>query len=132
MSHRSGEAEDATIADLAVTTLRSNQNPGLCRALTDGKNPDKLIRIEEEDERRIRWGKYSTHVRPAPALCQSGKARFLKQAPTSPRAFGQVKRFHFDFMPLKICINVSGSRVNPSAQCRPWEILLVECDKQIS
>ena len=46
-SHRSGETEDATIADLAVAMAPARSRPARCRAPTASAKYNQLLRIEE-------------------------------------------------------------------------------------
>ncbi len=64
MSHRSGETEDATIADLAVATGCGQIKTGsLARADRTAKY-NQLIRIEEELDRQARYAGRSVLLRP--------------------------------------------------------------------
>jgi len=66
ISHRSGETEDTTIADLAVATLAGHLKTGSgCRGERIAKF-NRLLRIEEELGHRARFaGKAAFHVSPA-------------------------------------------------------------------
>jgi enolase len=66
MSHRSGETEDVTIADLAVATDAGQIKTGApCRGERTAKY-NQLLRIEEElGKRAVYAGKKAFHVRPA-------------------------------------------------------------------
>jgi enolase len=60
ISHRSGETEDTTIADLAVATGAGQINTGsLCRSDRVAKY-NRLLRIEEELGDRARYAGSST------------------------------------------------------------------------
>jgi enolase len=65
MSHRSGETEDVTIADLAVATDAGQIKTGApCRGERTAKY-NQLLRIEEElGKRAVYAGKKAFHIRP--------------------------------------------------------------------
>ena len=48
ISHRSGEREDATIADIAVGATAAQTKPGHFRAAIGSPSINQLLRIEEE------------------------------------------------------------------------------------
>ena len=71
MSHRSGETEDATIADLAVATNCGQIKTGSLARSDRLAKYNQLIRIEEELGRRARY---------------AGRARSRRWAPLRPNA----------------------------------------------
>ena len=55
MSHRSGETEDTTIADLAVATTAVRSRPAPRRARERVAKYNQLLRIEEELDDAARY-----------------------------------------------------------------------------
>ena len=55
-SHRSGETEDATIADIAVATNSGQIKTGSLVAVTVWPNTNQLLRIKEELGSRAVYG----------------------------------------------------------------------------
>ena len=73
MSHRSGETEDATIADLAVALGTGQIKTGAPARSDRVAKYNQLLRIEEELGRRAEYPGWAAFPRGAPLACRHGR-----------------------------------------------------------